>query len=99
MIGKLAKRKIVSCAKESKWMMKGPGLLTSRLNKRLRWPRMPGSRKSGSYRRRARLKSDLSESASNAKLSNRRKSRLPASRGRLKRGSWLRRTSSRELNF
>lgn len=98
MIGKLAKRKIVSCTIGSKWMMKGPGLLTSRLNKRLRWLRMPGSRKNGSYRRRARRKSDLSESASNAKLSSRRKSRLPASRGRLKRGSWLRRTSSRGPN-
>ena len=98
MIGKLAKRKIVSCVIGSKWMMKGPGLLTSRLNKRLRWLRTPGSRKNESYRRRARRKSDLSESASNAKLSNRRKSRLPASRGRLKRGSWLRRTSSRGPN-
>ena len=98
MIGKLAKRKIVSCARGSKWMMKGPGLLTSRLNKRLRWPRTPGSRKNESYRRRARLKSDWSESASNAKLSNRRKSRLPASRGRLKRDFWLRRTSWRGPN-
>ena len=50
--------------------MKRLDLLTSRLNKRLRWPRTPGSRKNESYRRRARRKTDLSESASSAKLSN-----------------------------
>ena len=70
MIARLGKRKIVSCAKGSKWKMKGLDLPTSRLNKRLRWPRTPGSKKNASYRRRVRRKNDLSESASSAKLSN-----------------------------